>query len=143
MTAAIAYCKKWSDRTFLFQTKNPRVFLAHEFPENVIFDVTIESDVHHPVSYAPDVYQRHRTMTSEIIQRRDNKIWITIEPIMEFNNDFASWLEEIHPEVVYLGYDSKNHNLTEPSLEQTKELITQIERFAEVRTKLLRKAHWE
>jgi hypothetical protein len=143
MEAAIAYWEKWSDRTFLFQTKNPRVFLQHKFPENVILDVTIESDRHYPVTFAPAVQLRHDIMTSGPFQRLNNRIWITVEPIMGFSDFFASRLKEIHPEVVYLGYDSKNHNLTEPSLEQTKELITQIERFAEVRTKLLRKAHWE
>lgn len=143
MTAAIAYCEKWSDRTFLFQTKNPRVFLAHKFPENVILDVTIESDINHPVSLAPDVLQRHRVMASDRIQRLHNKVWVTVEPIMGFTQEFVNLLKEIRPVVVYVGYDSKNHNLMEPSLDRTKELITQIERFAEVRTKLLRKAHWE
>ena len=143
MEAAIAYCEKWSDRTFLFQTKNPRVYLQHKFPDNVILDVTIESDIHHPVSYAPSVRLRYDLMVSGPIQRLNNRIWITVEPIMGFTNDFVNWLEQIHPKVVYLGYDSKNHNLTEPSLERTKELIMQIGKFAEVRTKLLRKAHWE
>ena len=143
MEAAIAYCEKWSDRTFLFQTKNPRVYLQHKFPDNVILDVTIESDIDYPVTLAPSVRLRHDIMTSSSIQSKNNKIWITVEPIMGFSGYFPSWLEEIHPEVVYIGYDSKNHTLTEPSLEQTKHLIERVGKFAEVRTKLLRKAHWE
>ena len=143
MAAAIAYCEKWSDRTFLVQTKNPKVFLIHKFPENVVLDTTIESDIHHMITSAPSIHERRGVMVSDAIQRLNNRIWITVEPIMGFTNLFAEWLEEIHPEVVYIGYDSKNHHLREPSLAQTKELIKQVKRFAEVRTKLLRKAHWE
>jgi len=55
----------------------------------------------------------------------------------------VDFLEEIHPEVVYVGYDSKDHHLREPSLKETIGFIEQVKRFAEVRPKLLRKAHWE
>ena len=143
MAAAIAYCEKWSDRTFLFQTKNPMVFYNNVFPENVIIDTTIESDLHQHVSSAPTVVFRQEVMSCGKIQRAGNRIWITIEPIMGFTDNFAKKIEEIHPEVVYIGYDSKKHHLSEPSLDQTNKLIEQISKFAEVRTKLLRKAHWE
>lgn len=143
LAAAIAYCEKWSDRTFLFQTKAPHLFITHKFPDNVILDVTIETDIYYPVSKAPSVVHRQKVMASGPIQRLNNRIWITVEPIMGFTNKFADKLKEINPEVVYLGYDSKNHHLLEPTLEQTKELIRRVSEFAEVRTKLLRKAHWE
>jgi len=141
--AAVAYCKKWSDRTFLVQTKAPHLFITYNFPENVILDCTIESDVHHRVSSAPIVKYRQEIMASGPVQRQNNPKWITVEPIMGFTEGFANFIEEIHPEVVYVGYDSKNHHLREPSLEETIRFIEQVEKFAEVRTKLLRKAYWE
>ena len=143
MKAAIAYCEKWSDRTFLIQTKAPHLFITYNFPENVILDCTIESDVHHRVSKAPTVIYRQEIMALGPVQRQKNPKWITVEPIMGFTEGFSDFLEEIHPEVVYVGYDSKNHHLREPSLDQTMKLIEQVKRFAEVRPKLLRKAHWE
>ena len=143
MKAAIAYCTKWNDRTFLVQTKAPHLFISYNFPENVIFDCTIESDVHHRVSSAPTVRYRQEIMASGPIQRQKNKKWITVEPIMGFTEGFADFLKEIHPEVVYVGYDSKNHHLREPSLQETESFIEQVSEFAEVRTKLMRKAYWE
>lgn len=141
--AAIAYCTKWSDRTFLVQTKSPDLFMLYDFPDNVILDCTIESDIHYNVSAAPTVRYRQEIMSSRPVQRLKNKIWITVEPIMGFTEGFADWLEEIHPKVVYVGYDSKNHHLREPSLKETMKFIEQVEKYAEVRPKLLRKAHWE
>ena len=143
MKAAVAYCTKWNDRTFLIQTKAPHLFITYNFPENVILDCTIESDVHHRVSSAPTVRYRQEIMASGPVQRQKNPKWITVEPIMGFTEGFADFLEEIHPEVVYVGYDSKNHHLREPSLEETMQLIEQVKKFAEVRPKLLRKAYWE
>lgn len=143
MKAAVAYCRKWSDRTFLIQTKSPHLFIVYNFPENVILDCTIESDVHHRVSSAPTVRFRQEIMASGPVQRQKNPKWITVEPIMGFTEGFADFLEEIHPEVVYVGYDSKNHHLREPSLKETMAFIERVKEFAEVRPKLLRKAYWE
>ena len=143
MKAAVAYCKKWSDRSFLIQTKAPHLFITYNFSENVILNCTIESDVHHRVSSAPTVRYRQEIMASGPVQRQKNPKWITVEPIMGFTKGFADFLEEIHPEVVYVGYDSKNHHLREPSLEETMTFIEQVKKFAEVRPKLLRKAYWE
>jgi len=143
MKAAVAYCEKWSDRTFLIQTKAPHLFITYNFPKNVILDCTIESDVHHRVSAAPTVRYRQEIMASGPVQRQKNPKWITVEPIMGFTEGFADFIEEIHPEVVYVGYDSKNHHLREPSLEETMRFIEQVKKFAEVRPKLLRKAYWE
>ena len=143
MKATVAYCEKWSDRTFLIQTKAPHLFITYNFPENVILDCTIESDLTYPYSKAPTVIYRQEIMASGPVQRQKNPKWITVEPIMGFSDGFADFLEEIHPDVVYVGYDSKNNHLIEPSLERTMMFIEQVKRFAEVRPKLLRKAHWE
>lgn len=143
MKAAIAYSEKWSDRAFFVQTKAPHLFITYNFPENVILDCTIESDLTYLYSKAPGVKDRQKIMASGPVQRLNNPKWITVEPIMGFSQGFAEFLEEIHPEVVYIGYDSKKHGLIEPSLDQTMKLIERVEKFAEVRPKLLRKAHWE
>lgn len=143
MMVMIAYCTKWSDRTFLVQTKAPHLFITYNFPENVILDCTIESDVHHRISSAPTVRYRQEIMASGPVKRQKNPKWITVEPIMGFTEGFADFLKEIHPDVVYVGYDSKNNHLREPTLEETMAFIEQVKTFAEVRTKLLRKAYWE
>jgi hypothetical protein len=73
---------------------------------------------------------------------------ITVEPILDFDVEIlTAWLREIHPHVVYVGYD--NHGVTEklklpePSIEKVKEFLTQLTDFTKVRVKTLRKAWWE
>ena len=143
LAAAISYCKRWNDRTFMVQTKDPGIYKVHEFPENVILNVTIETDVDFNISQAPTVDQRLNVMESGTVQRLPNRKYITIEPIMGFSVDFVNRLKMINPDVVYIGYDSEQHKIIEPSLEATKKLVDQLRSFVEVRTKLLRKAHWE
>lgn len=143
IAAAISYCEKWSDRTFMVQTKDPGLYKRHKFPENVILNVTIETDVNLGVSRAPSVENRLNVMESGTIQRLLNKKYVTIEPIMGFSVHFIDRLIMINPDVVYIGYDSGQHGIIEPSLKTTRSLIDELRSFVEVRTKLIRKAHWE
>ena len=58
---------------------------------------------------------------------------VSIEPIMDFDSrDFLRILQDIKPEFVSIGADSKNNNLTEPSSKKIKELIYHLKRFTKV-----------
>ena len=49
---------------------------------------------------------------------------VSIEPIMDFDSrDFLCMLQDIKPEFVSIGADSKNNSLIEPSPKKIKELI--------------------
>ena len=52
---------------------------------------------------------------------------VTIEPVMDFDLDvMISWVENINPCMVWLGYDSGKNNLPEPELEKVKSLHWQL-----------------
>lgn len=148
----IKYCEQWNDRTFLIQSKNPARLLSFDFPYNVILGTTIETDLigigrnnvlYSSISRAPHPEERIRA----IRQVTKNDVHITIEPIMDFHPDeMESWMRSIpRLKVINIGYDSRPelNRLPEPTLEKVNELITRLEKIAEVRTKLMRPAWWE
>lgn len=145
---AIAYMKKWSDRRFLLQSKDPITFKRwppSAFPSNAIFGVTLETNRDNTVNFstAPRTKMRARAMDELGVVAL--KIF-TVEPIMEFDlEEFAGMLVDGDPCRVYVGYNSrpKEVRLPEPSLEKTMELIDTLrENGLDVREKLLREA-WE
>jgi hypothetical protein len=61
---------------------------------------------------------------------------ISIEPILDFDlKEFLMWIENINPEFVSIGADSKNNDLREPNSDKIKKLIDGIESIAEIRIK--------
>lgn len=149
---ALAYARKYGDRTFLMQTKDPELLLPYEFPDNVIIGTTIETDLlwfpdnpsgylnYNEVSKAPASVHRMNAM----LQLKHKRKMVTIEPILLFGNEtLPSWVKTINPEIVYVGYDNHNCHLPEPQLSDTETLITQLKEIHEVRVKSLRKAWYE
>jgi len=148
--AAIDYTRKYHDRTFLIQSKGPSCFHPYEFPSNVILATTLETDKltfdtpsnyqsYRKISHAPIPLMRANFMASV---EHIRKI-VTVEPILDFTHNLVDWIHAIAPQVVYVGYDNHHCRLPEPPLSKTKDLITELEKFAEVRVKTLRKAWWE
>jgi len=130
----LAYCKKYPDNTYLFQSKDPYQFLQEifqkRFPPNRIFGTTIESNRYYEISKAPEVEKR-ATAISLI-----NETLISIEPILDFDLDeLLEWMEIIYPSFISIGADSKNHHLHEPPAEKIKELIQELQKFTEVKIK--------
>jgi len=140
LRAMINYCTKWSDRTFMMQSKDPSCFIPYTLPDNLIIATTIESDIDHDVSKAPNTVNRFESMRSLNCRKM-----ITIEPILTFNmNRLFMMIHLINPEIVYIGYDSKNNNLPEPTIDETRELIEQLRISGiDVKEKLIRKAWYE
>jgi len=56
---------------------------------------------------------------------------------------FLSYLRDIAPAFVYIGYDNHGNHLPEPTLEETQPLIADLKEFTEVREKTVRKAWTE
>ena len=149
--AHIAYAEKYPDTTFLMQTKNPLWFNDHQFPNNVILAVTVETNQMKFVT--PSKYRWYRDISDAIPPRRrlihflvvehPRKI-VVIEPILDFIlNEFVEQIKQLHPEAVYVGYDNHNCKLPEPRLKKTKLLTKELGKFTEVRAKTLRKAWYE
>lgn len=137
----IEYCNQWHDRTFVLQTKDPWIFTKFKdvIQPNMIIGTTIETDKSTTfVSKAPPVDVRYDALVNMPVRKM-----LTIEPIMEFTDDFAEIIYNFDPEIVYIGYDSKNNHLPEPTSLETKVLIGQLRGAGiDVREKLIRKA-WD
>jgi len=128
--------EEYPDRTFFFQTKNPDFFRKFIFPINVVLGITLESDIYYrEISNAPFTYDRVHSFDRLDFPRK----FVTIEPILEFNfSVFLGWIQELNPERVYIGYDTKKCGLPEPSLEKTGKLIKELERFTKVKLKYMK-----
>jgi len=149
---AIDYTWKHPETTFLIQSKDPLVaFALKKFPDNVILDVTIETNLlsfHIPsckyeyysdISRAPYPMQR----LTDFMKVEHKRKAVTIEPILDFGDKFASFLKPLNPEFIYIGYDNHNCFLPEASLMETLKLIDKLKNFTEVRLKTIRPAWWE
>jgi len=158
MLRIIQYCKDWKDRTFLLQSKNPERFMAFEFPDNVILGTTIETNrgqIWNPataprfidlmnysdISKAPEPYERYFFMS----KLTKNRKYVTMEPILDFDvNVMVYQMRSIKPTIVYIGYNTANINLPEPTLAKTQELITKLRELGiTVKEKKMRPAWYE
>ncbi len=134
----LEHCRGYPDNVYLFQSKNPKRFLEifsfydDLLPQNTIIGTTIETnrDTSH-ISKAPSPYTRFVMMVGAPFTKM-----ISIEPIMDFDlEEFVQWLKIINPKFVSIGADSKNHNLPEPPAWKVKKLISELEKFTEVKVK--------
>ncbi len=125
--------QQWPDRTFLLQTKDPRVFLDIErrrrLPRNVLAGITLETNRdagYDAISKAPPPSQRY----AAFLEVRHPQKMVTIEPVLDFDLPaLLEWVLAIHPRIVWLGYNSKKKPvLPEPDLDKVKELYWQLGR---------------
>ena len=85
------------------------------------------------ISHAPLPTDRLVAMR---LLKDDMRKMISIEPIMDFDLDyFVNEIKAIKPSFAYIGYDNYNYGLPEPPLSKTIELMKQLKKFTEVRTK--------
>jgi len=52
---------------------------------------------------------------------------ITVEPVMQFSTAFAEIITRCNPEQVNIGADTGHNNLSEPSAEELRKLIAELE----------------
>ena len=132
--------KSW--QTVYFQSKNPEYFEQFEFSENAVLVTTLETDddeIYKGISKAPTVSKRAEAFRKLSHPRKI----VTVEPLIKNNTKrFASIIESIKPEAVWIGYNSrpKQVSLPEPPLEQTSELINMLADFTMVKPKTIREA---
>lgn len=124
--AIIESVKNSPQTKFLFCTKNPSIYQKFPSLDNVYYGCTIETNRPIPktISKAPDVRTRYGIMAS----LEGVKKFISIEPIMDFFlPSFITWIKDIQPEIVEIGADNYSNNLSEPTPENIKELISSME----------------
>lgn len=135
--AILQHCRKFPDNIYVFQSKNPRKMAYHakDLPPSGLFGTTIESCWAYPqISDAPMPLSRQRGM--RMLPPSFRK-FVTIEPILDFNVDILSmWIDQIRPEFVNIGADSKRHNLPEPTPDKVHALIAKLKEYGiEIREK--------
>jgi DNA repair photolyase len=130
--------------TFLIQSKNPKTFARVKFPANVILGTTLETnqdDLYKAegIAKAPAPSQRFK----DFLKIDHPQKMVTIEPVMQFDlKEMVSWIEQLKPLMVWLGFDSKKSDLPEPELEKVKELYWELGRRGFVVVlKTIREAH--
>jgi len=139
----LSVIKRYPETKFLLLTKNPKRYL--EFlsclPSNVILGCTIETNrddlyVRHGISKAPLPSMRYRVMRSLNWSPK----MVSIEPILDFDLDvFVSWIKDVKPDFVYVGYDNYCCGLPEPPLSKAIKLINELKKFTQVYIKTLKK----
>ena len=136
MIKVLEHCRNYPDNTYLLQSKNPFVMYKYEsyFPTNVIVGTTAETNrLTTKITKAPPSPE-HRMAWLSVFS--EFKKMISIEPIMDFDLDvFLNKIKEVKPSFVSIGADSKNHHLPEPPAGKIKELISELQKFTEVKIK--------
>ena len=134
----LEYYKKFTDNTFLFQTKNPLRASLFTFPKNTIIVTTIETNRDYPDVYDGDVPSVKERLIG-IQKFTKHKTQITIEPIMDFDLiEFVAMIKESGAYQVNIGANSNKKfdtllgriRLPEPSKEKTLQLIKELEKLS-------------
>ena len=122
----LRHCYLFPKNTYVFQTKNPARYAAWQFPTGSILGCTIETnrDIG-KYSKAPNPCDRMVAM-----RNLKGRKFITIEPVMDFDvNTLAGWIDDIRPEFLNLGADSKGHNLPEPTVTKILALVDKLKEY--------------
>jgi len=120
---------EYNDNLFLFQTKNPRRLIdwIGRFPRRCVFATTIESNRSLIKTKAPPPWKRYadfKEFKNAMMEESKAYVYeITIEPILDFDDELVEWLFDIAPNFVSIGADSKGHNLPEPSEKKIVNLV--------------------
>lgn len=122
------------DNKYFFQTKNPIRF--HEYlkfgcmPRKSEIGTTLETNRNYF-----DIIQNAPTPTNRALsmEKVDIEKYVTIEPIIDFDLiPFIDIIKRCSPKAVFIGADSKNCNLPEPSSGNILSLINEIDKFSKV-----------
>lgn len=130
-------CQEGPRNYYLLQDKDPAGLkeVEDEFPPNVIIGTTTETnraDLCRAVSNAPSPRARVKGMKMYNGYHKMD----SIEPMMDFDSGpFAELIQEIAPDFVSMGADSKKHNLPEPSTEKVLDLVSRLKKFTIVKKK--------
>lgn len=126
----LEHCCKWPEAVYVFQSKRPLLFLERlnnnpeQFPPRRIFGTTVETNVE-KIGNDGTAFTRIYSMMSLFYRKEET--FISIEPIMQFDPKFVDDILYTHPSFVSIGADSKRSRLPEPSADDVRWLIAQLE----------------
>jgi DNA repair photolyase len=121
--------------SFLFQSKNPERFIdwLGYIPYNAYLCTTLESNREYPAIYqnAPPIIERVKAMHG--IKNRPKMI--TIEPILDFGEEFIQLLKMCQPTQINIGANTGCNHLPEPPSEKIAALVGELRGFTRVHLK--------
>jgi len=114
----------------ILQTKDPAQYFNYLdlIPQGSWLGTTIETNLNAlyidcNISKAPNV--RHRFWDFKPLTHKRNryKIFVTIEPIMQFEYGLVQYMNELKPDIVFIGANTSKIQLPEPTSEELINLI--------------------
>ena len=134
----LEHVKKYPENTYLFQTKNPARYKNFDLdiPDNCHLGTTIETNREYGyMGNTPSPIDRAVELGNIRSLNLNRKTFVTIEPIIKFDDRLKVILQYARPDQINIGADSGNNHLPEPEPEKIRELIKELEKFTEVRLK--------
>lgn len=120
------HCCKYPDNTYYFQTKRPHGLYrwSRYFPHRSVFLTTLETN-------RRDLLEKYsggdKSTRVKYFHCVDGEKILTIEPVMKFDiEEFVDQILFTGAKKVYIGADSGNNNLPEPSADELLLLIKKI-----------------
>lgn len=136
-------CVEFPDNEYMFLTKNPVNYLSFSVFEagelDCVLGATIETDepeISQEVGVAPDPLCRLEFMKRVVFENPVHTM-ISVEPVMKFSGGFGGKLADVGPGSIYIGVDSGKNALPEPTRDELRGLIRELEEymFIDVRLK--------
>jgi len=133
------YCDRSANK-YLFQSKNPsRIldFITHPVFHHSVVCTTIETNRFYPeiMRNSPEIKERVRAMEKIVDLGIDT--YVTAEPLMQFDLDkMIEYIKRCKPLQVNIGRNTNRKvQLPEPTANEVKVLITELEKFTKVEIK--------
>jgi DNA repair photolyase len=120
----LTHCRIWPGNEYVFQTKNSEraAEFLFQFPKPYLMGTTLETNRETSISMAPPPKSRIRGLGG--FAHVGIRTFVTIEPILDFDvPELLGLIQQVNPEFVNIGADSKGSGLVEPSREKIFELI--------------------
>mgnify|MGYP001201140718 FL=1 len=130
--------------TCIFQTKNPQRYFEYLYLIlqgswlGTTIETTYTTNEYRDMNFskAPSPYDRYQAMQKIVKSKYQGKIFITIEPAMEILiPKMIDWMENIQPDLIFIGCDSGKNNLPEPTRDELIELIRRLKQITTVHVK--------
>ena len=136
----IEHCQNYPNNTYMLQTKDAEQMFKYfknrnlELPDNFLLGITLETDIDRMLSFSGGNYFYDRAEWLRIINHK--RKYITIEPVINFSNEFINIIKVVEPELIYIGANSlKEVTLPEPSKVEVLQLILELEKICPVKQK--------
>ena len=137
--AVLDHCQKYPDNEYMFLTKDPvryRVWGTVLQGLDCIIGTTVESDKGMVTSDVSDVPVSGLDRLYWLgAVKQGIKTMISLEPVLKFSHRFATNIKEASPDIIYIGVDSGNNGLPEPTADELAGLINDLREFTDARLK--------